>query len=103
MWVLSHQRGNRMNIIASKKKEVIRVLHNNLDDMTKNCIQLKKEGWSDNKRVNASGVSLVKEYLQGNIEEVISSYPDVEIQYPKTASIRLSFIYVTEHERELKE
>lgn len=94
-----------MHIISSEKKETIRVLHNNLEDMGKNLLDLKADGWSPNTRVGAMEDPMIREIIQeGEIEGLQRDYPEVEIQRFKKGGILgdIPFVYLTEHNRNIK-
>jgi hypothetical protein len=88
-----------MNIVFKEIKELVRVLHNNREEMLKNVKQLREEGWSDNIRG-----SIREEVREDTVEDLKERYPDVEIQYPQKGGFYggLPYVYVTQHEREIK-
>lgn len=92
-----------MKIIKNEKKEVIRVLHKNVEAMKENVKQLQEEGWSDNVRRTLSGEQMIKEelYSEEYVELMKKDHPDIEIQKPKSGGYlhRHPFVILTEHER----
>lgn len=96
-----------MQIIETKIKETIRVIHNNLDAMHENIESLKQSGYSGNIRYSIAGIQLVTESV-GNVldaAEFEANHPNVEVQYPKENDFfhTRPYIYVTQHEREICE
>lgn len=96
-----------MQIVETKIKETIRVIHNNLDAMHDNIEYLKQIGYSGNTRYSMVGIQLVTEEI-GNVldaDEFVAKNPEVEVQYPKENDFfhTRPYIYVTEHEREVNE
>lgn len=87
-----------MKIISNKQKEVIEVLHNNLEEMLKNVDKLKSEGWSDtfwNSYTSSIPKSEVDSFKKNN--------PAVKIYIPSEGNLLHTepFVYVTIHEREI--
>ena len=92
-----------MKIVKSEKKEVIRVLHRNVEAMKENVNSLQSEGWSENIRRSISGEQIIKEELYSDeyVELIEKEHPDIEIQKPTGSGFlyKRPFVIVTEHER----
>lgn len=92
-----------MKIVKKEKKEVIRVIHRNVDAMKENVEVLQSEGWSDNIRHSISGEQIIKEELYSDeyVELMEKEHPDIEIQKPTSNGFlyKRPFVIVTEHER----
>lgn len=92
-----------MKIVKKEKKEVICVLHKNVEAMKKNVEALQSEGWSDNIRRSISGEQIFKEELYSDeyVELMEKEHPEIEIQKPTSNGFlyKRPFVIVTEHER----
>jgi len=81
------------------RKELITVIHNNVEQMRENVAKLRENRWSENLR--GTHTMLLDE---DEIKAVKENYPNASI-YPAEKDSYLyykPYIYVTEHERELK-
>jgi hypothetical protein len=86
-------------------KEEIGILHQNSIEMLSNISKLKEEGWSDNTRTSLMGLPVVRLPLGVTKEDFQFNHPGVTVHFQQPGALfpkGESYVFYTEHEREIE-
>ncbi|AXU41233.1 hypothetical protein BC01_136 [Bacillus phage BC01] len=95
-----------MDILSSRKQEIIQVLHNSIEELRETVSMLKKDGWSGNTLTTVTGSSVCRrELYTGDMEWISNNYPGVTIHPPEEGNYLRTrpYVFITEHVRDIEE